>query len=59
MILPAFRRRVHDNKVHALYGMIVAQVRLGVFYTDYGIADTVQGRFELLVLHLVLVLAPS
>ena len=25
MILPAFRRRVHDNKIHALYGMIVAQ----------------------------------
>ena len=56
MILPAFRRRVHDNKIYALYGMIVAQVRLGVFYTAYGIPDTVQGRFELLVLHLVLVL---
>ena len=56
MILPAFRRSVHDNKIHALYGMIVAQVRLGVFYTAYGIPDTVQGRFELLVLHLVLVL---
>ena len=56
MILPAFRRSVHDNNIYALYGMIVAQVRLGVFYTAYGIPDTVQGRFELLVLHLVLVL---
>jgi cytochrome b pre-mRNA-processing protein 3 len=36
--------------------MIVAQARTGVFYGDYGIPDTVQGRFELLVLHLVLVL---
>jgi cytochrome b pre-mRNA-processing protein 3 len=36
--------------------MIVAQARTGVFYSDYGIPDTVQGRFELLVLHLVLVL---
>jgi cytochrome b pre-mRNA-processing protein 3 len=56
MILPAFRRTVHDNKIHALYGMIVAQARSGVFYSDYGVPDTVQGRFELLVLHLVLVL---
>ena len=56
MILPAFRRSVHDNKIHALYGMIVAQSRLGVFYTAYGVPDTVQGRFELLVLHVVLVL---
>jgi cytochrome b pre-mRNA-processing protein 3 len=36
--------------------MIVAQARIPAFYTDYGIPDTVQGRFELLVLHLVLVL---
>ena len=56
MILPVFRRSVHHNRIHALYGMIVAQARKGVFYTDYGIPDTVQGRFELLVLHLVLVL---
>ena len=56
MILPGFRRSVHDNRIHALYGMIVAQARTSVFYSDYGIPDTVQGRFELLVLHLVLVL---
>src|SRR5580693_2472363 len=56
MILPAFRRSVHDNRIHVLYGMIVAQARTGVFYRNYGIPDTVQGRFELLVLHLVLVL---
>jgi cytochrome b pre-mRNA-processing protein 3 len=56
MILPAFRRSVHDRKIHALYGMIVAQARSGAFYTDYGIPDTLEGRFELIVLHLVLVL---
>jgi cytochrome b pre-mRNA-processing protein 3 len=39
-----------------LYGMIVAQARLPVFYASYGIPDTVDGRFELIVLHLVLVL---
>jgi cytochrome b pre-mRNA-processing protein 3 len=56
MILPAFRRSVHDRKIHVLYGMIVAQARSGVFYTNYGIPDTLEGRFELIVLHLVLVL---
>jgi cytochrome b pre-mRNA-processing protein 3 len=56
MILPAFRRSVHDRKIHALYGMIVAQARSAAFYTEYGIADTPEGRFELIVLHVVLVL---
>jgi cytochrome b pre-mRNA-processing protein 3 len=56
MILPAFRRSVHKARIHALYGMIVAQARSRAFYTAYGIPDTLEGRFELLVLHLVLVL---
>jgi cytochrome b pre-mRNA-processing protein 3 len=56
MILAAFRRSFHNRNIHALYGMIVAQARSAVFYTDYGVPDTVQGRFELIVLHLVLLL---
>jgi cytochrome b pre-mRNA-processing protein 3 len=35
----------------------VAQARLPAFYVGYGVPDTVQGRFDLIVLHLVLVLA--
>jgi len=35
----------------------VAQARKPLFYTAYGVPDTVEGRFELIVLHLVLVLA--
>ena len=57
MILPAFRRNPHSRSIHALYGMIVAQARTPAFYTGYGVPDTVQGRFDLIVLHLVLVLA--
>ena len=57
MILPAFRRSHHDRNIHALYGAIVAQARSAAFYTVYGVPDTVEGRFELIVLHLVLVLA--
>ncbi len=56
MILAAFRRRHQDRNIHALYGMIVAQARSRTFYADYGVADTVEGRFELIVLHMVLLL---
>src|SRR5947199_2397607 len=40
----------------ALYGAIVAQARDPRFYEAYGVADTVLGRFDLIVLHLALVL---
>ena len=36
--------------------MIVAQARSPAFYRDYGVPDTVSGRFDMIVLHLVLVL---
>jgi cytochrome b pre-mRNA-processing protein 3 len=57
MILTAFRRRRQDRTIQALYGAIVAQGRSVDFYARYGVPDTVEGRFELIVLHLVLLLA--
>jgi cytochrome b pre-mRNA-processing protein 3 len=56
MIFPRFRRSVRRDTISALYGMIVAQARLPCFYRDYAVADTVNGRFDLIVLHLALVL---
>jgi cytochrome b pre-mRNA-processing protein 3 len=56
MILAAFRRGHHAHNIHDLYGTIVAQARSPGFYARYGVPDTVEGRFELIVLHLVLVL---
>ena len=56
MILGAFRRGSHNRNIHGLYGAIVAQARAAVFYTHYGVSDSVEGRFELIVLHLMLVL---
>src|SRR5215469_8767183 len=56
MILPWFRRNTQARTIAALYGAIVAQARSPSFYADYGVPDTVEGRFDLLVLHLVLVL---
>jgi cytochrome b pre-mRNA-processing protein 3 len=56
MIFPLFRRSARSDTISTLYGMIVAQARLPCFYRDYAIADTVNGRFDLIVLHLALVL---
>ncbi len=57
MIFPLFRREPRGpDTISILYGMIVAQARLPSFYRDYAVADTVNGRFELIVLHLALVL---
>jgi cytochrome b pre-mRNA-processing protein 3 len=56
MILAAFRRGHHNRNINALYGAIVAQARSRAFYANFGVPDTVEGRFELIVLHLVLVL---
>ena len=56
MILPGFRRRSQAHIIAALYGAVVAQARSATFYTDYGVPDTVEGRFDLIVLHLVLLL---
>ena len=56
MIFPLFRRSARPGTISALYGAIVAQARLPAFYRDYGVPDTVEGRFELIVLHLALLL---
>ncbi|MGT2500821.1 ubiquinol-cytochrome C chaperone family protein [Bradyrhizobium guangxiense] len=42
--------------IEAIYGMIVTQAREPVFYRDLGVPDTVNGRFDLLLLHLWLLL---
>lgn len=56
MILRPFRRSAENHTIAALYGAIVAQARTPAFYADYGVPDTLEGRFDLIVLHLVLVL---
>ena len=42
----------------ALYDGIVEQARQPVFYIEFGVADQLEGRFDLIVLHLHLVLRP-
>ncbi|MBX9840240.1 MAG: ubiquinol-cytochrome C chaperone [Xanthobacteraceae bacterium] len=56
MISLPFRRSSRAASIDALYGMIVAQARTIEFYRGYGVPDTVDGRLDMIVLHLVLVL---
>ncbi len=44
-----------DDTAYHLYGAVVAQARQKPFYTDFGVPDTVDGRFETIILHAFLV----
>lgn len=56
MIKSLFRRARRQGTIDALYGMIVAQARSPGFYRDFGVPDTVNGRFDMVLLHLWLFL---
>lgn len=56
MISLPFRRLRRSPNIAALYGAIVAQARLPAFYRGYGVPDTVEGRLDMILLHLVLAL---
>ena len=56
-MLARLRRAMQRSaQVQELYHRIVAQARLPVFYDRGGVPDTVDGRFEILALHMVAVL---
>jgi cytochrome b pre-mRNA-processing protein 3 len=48
--------RDRHEKARSLYGSIVTQARSRGFYAHWGVPDTAEGRFEMIVLHLVMVL---
>ena len=51
-----FRRGRRRQAVIAAYHRIVEQARQPVFFADWGVPDTLDGRFETLALHAFLVL---
>lgn len=55
MVLSLFRKSVATEHVHALYGAIVAQSRQPHFYAEWGVPDTVTGRFDMICVHMALV----
>jgi len=56
MIFQFFRRTRDDPSIASLYGVIVAQARTKALYQRFGVPDTVNGRLEMILLHVVLLL---
>jgi cytochrome b pre-mRNA-processing protein 3 len=51
-----FRQRGPKIVGRGLYESVVERARNPLFYTGFGVADTVEGRFELYSLHVILLL---
>ncbi len=49
-------RATPGGTIEAIYGMIVTQAREPVFYLELDVPDSVNGRFDMLLLHLWIVL---
>lgn len=45
------RRRRNESIAYSLYGAIVAQARQPALYRDFRVPDTLDGRFDMIVLH--------
>ena len=56
MVFRLFRRSANRQLIGRLSGEIVAAARDPALFTEYGIEDSLEGRFEAVTLHAVLVL---
>ncbi|WP_420404923.1 ubiquinol-cytochrome C chaperone family protein [Nisaea sp.] len=56
MLSKLFKRNTSTDAAAKAYQEIVRQSRIPDFYTGFGVPDTLDGRFDLLVLHTALVL---
>lgn len=54
MILSLFRKNTATDAVYAVYRAIVAQSRQPKFYAEWGVPDTVTGRFDMISIHMAL-----
>jgi cytochrome b pre-mRNA-processing protein 3 len=54
MIFNLFRKSTAPDAAFEAYRSIVAQSRQEKFYADWGVPDTVTGRFDMISLHLAL-----
>lgn len=50
-----FAPQAHDQTAYTLYIAAVEAARSPHFYRDLGVADTVDGRFDIIILHLFLI----
>ena len=51
-----FGRNEMRDRARELYTLVVEQARQPAFYSDLGVPDTLDGRFEMIVLHMVMML---
>ena len=51
-----FSAPTYQQESHALYVRMVEQSRRPEFYTNYGVPDTLDGRFDLITLHMYLLI---
>jgi len=51
-------KKTDDGKAGALFDAALKQSLLPAFYADYGVPDTLDGRFDNLSLHLFLIMNP-
>ncbi len=54
MIFKLFRRNPNEALITRLHGEIMTHARNPVLFTDYGVADTPEGRFEMVALHVLM-----
>lgn len=48
-------RKQEKHTAYMLYKTLVEQARHASFYTEYGVDDTIEGRFDMILLHLFMV----
>lgn len=46
-----FRRKLSQDEITRLYQSVLDSARQEKLYTDYGVADTPTGRFQMIILH--------
>jgi cytochrome b pre-mRNA-processing protein 3 len=51
-----FGQKAEKKAAHEAYNIAVAQGRLPYFYAEHGVPDTLDGRFEMIVVHVFLIL---
>ncbi len=56
MLTRLFKDKSQDGAVRSVYGSIVEQARKPAFYGACGVPDTLDGRFEMIAIHVFLVL---
>jgi cytochrome b pre-mRNA-processing protein 3 len=56
MMFRLFQRSANREMIEGIHGKIVAAARHPALFTDYGIEDSLEGRFEAVTLHAALVL---